>query len=106
MEWADAAQRLAPQLIQYTREAPPPFDPPWIGNAPAEPGREGLMVAPGLLAAFCFGSGAGLAVVLLVAILKQFLFVGRPNELLIFSGRRHTLADGTAVGYRVVHGGF
>ncbi|MEZ5397885.1 MAG: flotillin family protein [Bryobacterales bacterium] len=43
---------------------------------------------------------------MLVALAKQFLFVGRPNELLIFSGRKHVLQDGTSVGYRVVHGGF
>ncbi|MEQ1503926.1 MAG: SPFH domain-containing protein [Myxococcota bacterium] len=54
----------------------------------------------------CLGMGAGLSLVTLVFLAKQFLFVGRPNELLIYSGRRHTLPDGTVVGYRVVHGGF
>lgn len=53
----------------------------------------------------CSGVGAGLALVAAVFLAKQFLFVGRPNELLIFSGRSYTLSDGTTVGYRVVHGG-
>lgn len=44
--------------------------------------------------------------VTLVFAAKQFLFVGRPNELLIFSGRQYQLTDGSSVGYRVVHGGF
>ncbi|MBX2801673.1 MAG: flotillin family protein [Myxococcales bacterium] len=54
----------------------------------------------------CMGMGAGLALVTLVFAAKQFLFVGRPNELLIFSGRKYQLTDGSTVGYRVVHGGF
>lgn len=54
----------------------------------------------------CVGAGAGLALVMLVFAAKQFLFVGRPNELLIFSGRQYQLPDGSSVGYRVVHGGF
>ncbi len=54
----------------------------------------------------CVGVGLGLFVVTLVFVAKQFLFVGRPNELLIFSGRRRTLPDGSERGYRVVHGGF
>jgi flotillin len=53
-------------------------------------------------------AGVFLAVVVssLVFVAKQFLFVGRPNELLIFSGRSHTLEDGRTIGYRVIHGGW
>ena len=40
------------------------------------------------------------------AIIKSFLFVGRPNEVLIFSGRDHKLPDGSTVGYRLVRGGW
>jgi flotillin len=54
----------------------------------------------------CLGAGVGLAFVSLVFLAKQFLFVGRPNELFIFSGRSYTLPDGSTVGYRVVHAGF
>jgi flotillin len=54
----------------------------------------------------CLGAGAGIALLSLVFLAKQFLFVGRPNELLIFSGRRYQLPDGSSVGYRVVHSGF
>jgi flotillin len=52
------------------------------------------------------GIGLGFLVVMLVFIAKQFLFVGKPNELLIFSGQSHTLEDGSTLGYRVVHGGW
>jgi flotillin len=37
---------------------------------------------------------------------RQFLFVARPNEIYIFSGRKQKLQDGTTVGYRVIQGGF
>jgi flotillin len=49
-----------------------------------------------------------LAVILLGALLliiQRLLFICPPNKLLIFSGRRHVLPDGSVVGYRVLHGG-
>ncbi|RME24548.1 MAG: flotillin family protein [Deltaproteobacteria bacterium] len=58
-----------------------------------------------LTTAICVGLGLGVGVLLLVAIARQFLFIGRPNEVLIFSGRRRKLADGSTVGYREVLGG-
>jgi len=42
----------------------------------------------------------------LLVVAKQFLFVGKPNEILVFSGRSYKLPDGSTVGYRVIHGGF
>ncbi|MFT4621556.1 MAG: flotillin [Myxococcota bacterium] len=54
----------------------------------------------------CLGVALGLVFVSFVFVAKQFLFVGRPSELLIFSGRRRTLSDGTVSGYRVLHGGY
>jgi flotillin len=38
-------------------------------------------------------------------IFKSFLHIGRPNELLVFSGRERRLADGSSVGYREIIGG-
>jgi flotillin len=38
-------------------------------------------------------------------VLRSFLFVCRPNEILVFSGRKHTLSDGTQSGYKILHGG-
>ncbi|MEZ4459938.1 MAG: SPFH domain-containing protein [bacterium] len=49
---------------------------------------------------------AVIAVLVGFAIIKSFLFVGRPNEVLIFSGRDHRLPDGSTVGYRLVRGGW
>jgi flotillin len=53
--------------------------------------------------------GGGVAVVLALLvftfILSRFLFVCAPSEILIFSGRKHQLPDGSVVGFKVIHGG-
>ena len=52
------------------------------------------------------GVGAGVAVLLVLIILYRYLLrICRPNEILIFSGRKHKTPDGRTVGYRVVFGG-
>jgi flotillin len=52
------------------------------------------------------GGGAGLLVLLvLLVVFKLLLHICRPNEILIFSGRRRRTDDGRDVGFRVVHGG-
>ena len=40
-----------------------------------------------------------------VALVNRFLYICRPNEILIFAGRKHTLPDGSVVGYKILHGG-
>ncbi|HVZ71086.1 MAG TPA: SPFH domain-containing protein [Polyangia bacterium] len=51
------------------------------------------------------GAVAAGGVLALVMMLTRFLYVCRPSEILIFSGRKHHLADGTEVGSRVIFGG-
>jgi flotillin len=61
--------------------------------------------------------GAGLAVVvasvttvilfsILITILRRFIYICRPNEILIFSGRKHRLPDGSITGYKVLRRGW
>ncbi len=51
-------------------------------------------------------SGGTLGVLLAaIVVLKNFLIIGKPNEVLVFSGRKHKLDDGTELGFRVVRGG-
>jgi flotillin len=59
-----------------------------------------------LISALCAGGGVGMGFIVMAVIAKQFLYVSRPNELLVFSGQARQLTDGTKVGYRVVHGGW
>lgn len=52
------------------------------------------------------GVAAGLAVLLFLTVVYRYLLrICRPNEILIFSGRKHQTSDGRTVGYRVVFGG-
>ncbi|MEM6994012.1 MAG: SPFH domain-containing protein [Myxococcota bacterium] len=41
----------------------------------------------------------------IIIIVKNFLIIGKPNEVLVFSGRKQQLDDGTQVGFRVIRGG-
>jgi flotillin len=58
-----------------------------------------------LVYALCAASAVGFGLLMAVAIAKQFLFICRPDEVLIFSGQKRTMADGSEVGYRLVFGG-
>jgi len=53
------------------------------------------------------GSAGGVIVgfLVLVAIIRRFLFICGPNEILVFSGRAHKLPDGTTSNYKIVQGG-
>jgi flotillin len=54
------------------------------------------------------GIALGLGVVallLLIIFIKSNIVLCQPNELVVISGRRRTLADGTTIGYRVLRGG-
>ena len=53
-----------------------------------------------------FAGGAIIVGLLMVFMLiKRFMHICQPNELLIVSGKTKTLADGTSVGFRVITGG-
>src|SRR3954471_19522370 len=55
--------------------------------------------------ALLFGGGAAAFVLFMFMWVGRFLYLCRPSEILIFSGRQHRLADGSIVGSRVVFGG-
>ncbi|MDA3863800.1 MAG: SPFH domain-containing protein [Deltaproteobacteria bacterium] len=59
------------------------------------------------IAPFLYGIGAGVVVyIFLMMIIKIFFYIGKPNQVLIFSGRNHKYPDGTVRGYRYVIGGW
>jgi len=53
------------------------------------------------------GSALAVAFGLLVflALLRRFLFVCRPNELLVVAGKKHKLASGESANYTVIQAG-
>jgi flotillin len=52
------------------------------------------------------GLGLGiLAVFVLITFIKTNMVICQPNEVVVLAGRKRKLADGTAVGYRVIRGG-
>jgi flotillin len=59
-------------------------------------------------AVFLLGAAVGtvFALAFLILVIRGFLYICRPNEILIFAGRRHTLPDGTSAGYKVVRKGW
>ncbi|MFK7991037.1 MAG: flotillin family protein [Sandaracinaceae bacterium] len=59
-------------------------------------GLGGLVALVGIFAI------AGVALLLLI---KNMLYLGSPNEVLVFSGRKRKTADGSVVGYRILKGG-
>ena len=60
---------------------------------------------PGFLTVLGTAALIGVSLLVLMGIVKRFLYICRPNEILIFSGRDRRLADGSTVGFRVVFGG-
>ena len=61
-----------------------------------------LDLSTGLIAA---ALGVVLAFALVIYALSRFLVICKPNEVVIVSGRKHRLPDGSIVGYKVLHGG-
>lgn len=71
-------------------------------GAPASAASPDLEQVIGVLVV---AGGAVLVFVVLLLIFRAFLFICRPNEILVFSGRRHQLPDGSTSGYKILHGG-
>lgn len=58
-----------------------------------------------LASSVCLFGAMALGLIFLIVLLRSFLYICRPNEVLIFSGRTHNTADGGTRGYRVIVGG-
>jgi flotillin len=71
-----------------------------IVNATSAIGDASVVSAIGL------GLGIGIGLLIFLAILSRFLYICRPNQLLVVAGRKRRTEDGTLVGYRVVNGGW
>ncbi|HXU02999.1 MAG TPA: SPFH domain-containing protein [Polyangia bacterium] len=60
---------------------------------------------PGFSTPLIVGLGGALALIVLLLFVARFIYICRPNEILIFSGRKHRNPDGSESGYRVIFGG-
>ena len=58
-----------------------------------------------LASSVCLFGALAFGLSFLIVLLRSFLYICRPNEVLIFSGRTHTTPDGGTRGYRVIVGG-
>src|SRR5688572_6104916 len=67
--------------------------------------NELLSQVPDIVRLPLIAAAAGVGLLLLIAFIKQFLLICRPNEILILAGRKHKRPDGSEAGYRVVFGG-
>ncbi len=64
-----------------------------------------LLAANALVALGAIGVLVLIFTVALILIVTKVLYVCQPNEVLIFSGMRHTAPSGTVRGYRIIRGG-
>ena len=48
---------------------------------------------------------AFIAVIVIMVAISRLLLICHPNEVIILSGRKRKLSDGTFVGYRIIRGG-
>ena len=62
---------------------------------------------PPELAAQLLGGAVGIVLVvsLFLWVLSRLLVICKPNEIVVISGRKHRLPDGSTVGFKVLHGG-
>jgi flotillin len=49
--------------------------------------------------------GVVVLLALVIWFVSRFLVICKPNEIVVISGRKHQLGDGSVVGYKVLHGG-
>jgi len=72
-----------------------------------QPGPAGNIVGQLSDAIMVIGAAFAIAIgiLLLIAIVRRLLYIARPNEALIFSGKAHTTEDGQKLGFRVVTSG-
>ncbi|UJR85870.1 flotillin family protein [Sandaracinus amylolyticus] len=74
-----------------------PYAPVQAQQFPIDPSLLWMVVGAAIVIA--------IGTLVLIQIVKQFLYVAQPNEALVFSGKRYKMEDGTELGYRIVKGG-
>jgi flotillin len=65
----------------------------------------GVWIAGGVIMVGVWIAIAAISILIILAFIKANLRICHPNEILVFSGKKRTLKDGTVVGYRYIKGG-
>jgi len=58
-----------------------------------------------IVTGIALGGSLVIAMVIFFALIKKFMYICQPNEILIISGKTRKMADGSNVGFRVISGG-
>jgi flotillin len=81
----------------------------WLGWAPVQGRAVELPTAeagpPEIVVIVGIALGAALALLVALALLRRFLYVCRPNELLVIAGKKHRLPTGESSNYTVIQAG-
>ena len=64
----------------------------------------GIVVAD-LTLGIAIAVGVVFALMFVTFMISRFLYICTPDEILIFSGRKHKMKDGSEAGFKVLHGG-
>jgi len=68
-------------------------------------GADALLDWADLAQSFGVAIAVLLGLMVFVFLLSRFLYICGPHEILVFSGRKHKMPDGSMVGFKVIHGG-
>ena len=68
-------------------------------------GAETLLDWADLAQSFGVALAIIVALIVFVFLLSRYLYICGPHEILVFSGRKHKMPDGSMVGFKVIHGG-
>ncbi len=66
---------------------------------------EVIQEGSGIATTIIIAGGLAIGLLILLGIIKNLLYICPPNQVLIFSGRRHRMPDGTVRGFRTLFGG-
>ena len=78
------------------------YDPYGVDPGVVDGGADAMGNVAGFMGVGITALTIGVGFLVLVAVVRKLLFIARPNEALVFSGKSHTTPDGTTLGYRIL----
>jgi flotillin len=76
-----------------------------LASAAPKRGIEATADPDFLLGVVAGAIGLVVAFIVTIGLIKKFLYICGPHEILVFSGRKFQLPDGTTSNYKIIHGG-